>query len=170
MKNRYLTKKLKEYYIKDFHDNVLTETSISWKLDAPIRDYLIKINKNNNIQTLYSKFYGNDHSLNHDQSYLEFAYTKKVEIRLLREFFPRIVSMFNQLPAVDNHYSGSTCYFSFNEPKIDRTLSDEPIYKMGFHTNRYYKNINRYWLSLESSNKDLHNEFWKTITADLASI
>ncbi len=50
-----LTPELKQYYMQDFNDNVLTCTDNFWKIDDRLKDLLIKINKNKNVQTLYSR-------------------------------------------------------------------------------------------------------------------
>ena len=55
MSEKRLTPALKAYYMQDFNDNVLTCTDEFWKIDDRLKNLLIKINKNKNVQTLFSR-------------------------------------------------------------------------------------------------------------------
>jgi hypothetical protein len=55
MSEKRLTQELKNYYMQDFNDNVLSCTDNFWKIDDRLKNLLIKINKNKNVQTLYSR-------------------------------------------------------------------------------------------------------------------
>ena len=62
----YLTPELKEYYMKDFNNNVLKCEDEFWDLDEGLEDILIKINKSDKIQTLYSRRFTGDLGKNGD--------------------------------------------------------------------------------------------------------
>jgi len=53
----YLTKEIKEYYMNDFTKNVVNCSDKYWGLDKGLLKICTDINKNNNVQTVYSRRY-----------------------------------------------------------------------------------------------------------------
>ena len=51
----YLTKEIKEYYMNDFTNNVVNCSDEFWGLDEGLLEICTDINKNDNVQTLYSR-------------------------------------------------------------------------------------------------------------------
>ena len=68
MNEIYLSKQSKKIYLEDFERLLLNDNPF-WNIDEEIKSYLIKINNNENIQTLYSNYGTNNNILG---SYIEF--------------------------------------------------------------------------------------------------
>jgi hypothetical protein len=83
MKSIYLNSRLKKKYMDDFMNRVLPfDGTEAWKLDRGLADILVSINKNSNIQTIYSK---KDSFISPGflhESYLEFCYTPEIELKV----------------------------------------------------------------------------------------
>jgi hypothetical protein len=94
MEEIYLSEKLKAEYLRDFNELVLSETHESWKIHPKIKDHLIKLNQCSNFQTLCSA-YPEKPQTNSDLSYLKIAYSKIVELELLRSTIPSLLIMHN---------------------------------------------------------------------------
>jgi hypothetical protein len=91
----FLTPKLKAYYMQDFNDNVLSCTDDFWKIDDNLRELLININKNQNVQTLYSRRRNSTQDTN-EVSFLWVLHSKtanqKTMLALRNELFEKIHS------------------------------------------------------------------------------
>ncbi|MDY0142022.1 MAG: hypothetical protein RBR97_09020 [Bacteroidales bacterium] len=163
MTDIYLNQELKAKYMADF-ENVLKVTNESWKLSEKIRQYLIKINENPKIQTLYSKFPEGKHELDHNESYLKFAYSKDIELKLFREFLPVFVGKYNQL-------KNSTFNYMFREPHINPNYDGEKSeIDIACLNDPDYNMVNNIRLVLKCSSKNIHDEFWEFVTGKLSEI
>jgi len=80
LKQIYLSKELKLFYLKDF-EKLLSDKNEFWKIEESIGGHLIKINISDKIQTLYSKNGQNDSLLG---SYLAFCYIEKLEQKIFK--------------------------------------------------------------------------------------
>lgn len=152
MEEIYLNSDLKSYYHSDFVQNVLNEKDKSWGLNENIIKALTKINDNNSLQTLYSKFpHGGFGSI--PESYLTFAYKKEVELEIYRFCFPQLIFNFSQ-------NDSERCYYHFFEPKDNILYSDEKSeIKLGCFSNPNYFRINHLRIVYEFQNRDRHLEF-----------
>src|SRR5690606_22240948 len=134
MKNKYLTSTLKSKYLLDF-DKLLQETDGFWGIENEfLKEKLIRINRSSNIQTLYSK-YGNKHPSDWI-SYLQFAYTKKVEPTLFKVVIPGLLYNFNQ-----NGSDESVCYYEFHKPSV-RPKQTKSRFDLACIDDKNYFNIN----------------------------
>lgn len=105
----YLTKILKKYYLDDL--NAIKKSTCSfWKINGAILRYIDKINNNESIQTIYSKYpeKGDGYLL---ESYIYFAYTEDVESAIFKEFLPYVIREFN---SDDTFY----CYYLFEKARV----------------------------------------------------
>jgi hypothetical protein len=154
----YLDQQKKNYYYSDFKENVLPESDNFWKLSEFIKPHLIELNENKKIQPLYSKFPDNNQSMERNQSYLEIAYTKDIELILFRKTLPYFVNKYN-------HQEESKFYYTFSAPK-DNEISES---KLGCLSNPDYYRINRLCLYFECYVKNKHKEFWQDLKDRLKS-
>lgn len=170
-RNKYLTPELKSHYMNDFINNVLTCDADFWTLDQDVKDSLIAINQNPNVQTLYSMksvwIPGKSDAKN--ESYLKFAYSQNVEMELFKVFLPQITMMycFNDLSGND-----SRCYYKFDYPHINMNFKAEKdrICNMGCLSNKDYFQINHIELTLKSHSKEKHDKFWNDVQNGLLNL
>ncbi|ARV15023.1 hypothetical protein [Polaribacter sp. SA4-12] len=161
MRNQYLTKKRKEWYLVDFN-NLLNIENPTWKIDSEeLKKILIKINSNEYIQTLYSKQKLSKSELHDTTSYIEFTYNSRIELKLFREILCYFIEEYNY----DRNGIQSICYFEFNLPK------ENPNYKKNSpqiglkctDDNDYFK-INHIKLHINSMFQKVHIDFWNDLT------
>lgn len=159
MGNKYLTKNKKNVYMDDFK-NLLSLEIDFWKIDnQELKDILININKNQNIQTLYSKFVDKSNAFD-CSSYLTFTYSKKVELNVFRFLVPFFVNEYN----FNSNRIISRCNYDFYQPKINLNYEKKSKkFGAGCVDNIDYFKINHIKISLESSSLKIHNEFWKDL-------
>lgn len=170
MKDIFLNTELKEYYLKDFNENVLNCENDFWDIDDGLNEILKNINVNKNIQSLYSKRYrcksgqGLDTS---NKSYLEFAFTKNIELILFREFMPKALLGFNQSLEMK-----CACFYTYSYPKENPNYYEEPskIGPLGCIDNPDYFRINHIELTMISSFNERHEQFWSFLQRELSSI
>jgi hypothetical protein len=162
MQNIYLDKAKKKYYMDDF--NALLNLTIEfWKLDNGLKDILIKINTNENIQTLYSKRHGLNDFFD-DDSYLMFSYYEEVELQLFRFILPDLILRYNNRPK-------STLYYVFSFPNVNSNFADSTNnLGLGCTDDKNYFFINHLSIYLKSSVLDIHNEFWIELEDKLSNL
>lgn len=160
----YLNSELKSKYMDDFENKVLKVTHDSWKLSDNIREHLIKINENQKIQTLYSKYPEGKHEMDLNESYLKFAYSQDVELEILRYFLPMLVGKYNK------KYR-SIFNFIFNEPKDNPNYNgEESVVDIACLNDKDYLRLNHIRIVLNSSDKNIHDEFWEFVAGKLNEI
>jgi hypothetical protein len=144
----YLTPKLKEYYQKDFFDNVLTCTDEEWMLHPKLIDLCQQINKNEHIQTIFSR----KADIFEKRSYLYFS-ADEIGAKILEK--------------LANKFNDKFDYFDFfvNKPKKHKTKNLS--LKMGCISNEDYFNIDVYCFEYYEPNKREHKKFWKFIKKHL---
>lgn len=162
-----MTKELKDYYQKDFLNNVEPCNDSYWKLDQGVLDYLVKINKNSSVHSLYSKMFSpNDSSFIIDQeSYLRFAFKQEVENLLFREIIPRILMCANLS-------TEGKCFYQFEAPKDNLNYSElytGPL-QMGCVINPDYFRVNSIKLLFNSKRSADHVIFWDIISNELVAL
>src|SRR5690554_673097 len=116
MEDIFLTPQLKDYYMKDFN-NLLKMKEEFWELDNEfLKEKLIKINSNPNIQTLYSKYgiQGPDDL----ESYIEIAFTQNIELEIFRSILPNLIYTYSSI-SMDL----SNCYYRYSTPRVNRNYS-----------------------------------------------
>lgn len=155
----YLTPELKAHYMNDFNA-LLEDTSGFWSIDNPIKGTLTSINSNPNIQTLYSK-YPNLSSFASNESYVEFAYSLRIELKLLR----RVVSYFTVC------YNKHGFIFTFQEPSENANVNgDEKTTKIGARDDNNYFKINHVRFEIDSTDMEIHRKFWIDLESQLLSL
>ena len=169
MKNNYLTKERKQYYLDEFNANILPSTHKYWKLDDGIKDIILNINKNENIQTLLSKRTPNKRIIKNVYvddgiSYLHFAYTEKVKICLLTEIQSFFISSYNN--------EKCNCLYEYKKPKLLEPFESVSKADSKFKciTDKNYTNINSILIYLFSNNIETHNLFWLDLEKILSNI
>lgn len=159
MKELYLTNKIKEFHKGDFEQSLTSDVDF-WKIEDSLVNYLIKINSNSAIQTLYSKNWNGDIFT---KSYLTFCYKVELEQRLFKEFIPMILSRFNE-------FNKCSCIYIFNYPRDNENYNPER--KLGFSCtdNKDHFRINHIKLEFKSRDKNKHIEFWENVADGLSKI
>jgi hypothetical protein len=164
MKSIYLDDRLKKKYMDDFISRVIPfDGSEAWKLDYGLADILLSVNKNSNIQSLYSK---NDSFANPGflhESYLEFCYTPEVELKLFREVIPAFNYDFNK-------EFNSLFYYQFSYRRENPNLKEKGLSGLGCVDDENYFMVNTIRLSLESPIKLNHENFWKRAGDSLSKL
>jgi hypothetical protein len=90
---KYLTPELKKYYMDDFNNNVIKCTHEYWGLDDGLLKICIDINKNPNVQTVYSKKY--QAKINEQPiSYLWILFSKQTDTDKINKFIRECKSKF----------------------------------------------------------------------------
>jgi hypothetical protein len=146
----YLTPELKAYYMQDFNDNVLTCTDDFWKLDDNLRELLIKINKSQNVQTLYSRRMNSTEDPN-KVSMLYIIYSVKTPIKVFKAFKKEI----RKVPSFRGGY-----VFKLN---VDMDMS----VKMGCMNDKNYFKHGVLMLTMKSEDLKEHELFWNIIEKHL---
>jgi hypothetical protein len=144
----YLTPELKAYYQKDFTENVLPCTDRNWKLHQDLVDLLIQTNKNDNIQTIYSK--KSDRS--DEPSYLYFSANKIGE----KQLFELAIILTNEI---------KDSYFMVMPPN-NKGFGDKKVV-MGCNTNKDFFNVKVFAFQVDSRNLKHHKLFWKLLSDKL---
>ncbi|MBL4861788.1 MAG: hypothetical protein JKY09_02065 [Crocinitomicaceae bacterium] len=167
MEDIYLTLESKEYYLKDFNENVLTCKDNTWRLDQGLRDLLIKINTNGNFQTLYSKLHS-DKKLptSRNDSYIQFAYKKDVEQKLFKGVLPRITKKYCGFA------DDTKCFYDFLFPHENYNYRDKEsaIINLGCLSDENYFKINHIRLFFNSDSVKKHDLFWQEVCEELTAI
>ncbi len=151
----FLNSKNKKSYLIDFQ-KLLKEDSVFWSLDSELLiQSLVKINKNENVQSLYSK---------HDktgESYLFFAYSKDREEFLFKYTLPSILNRFN---------TENICTYEFLGPRDNLNKQVNSEIDLGAVRDPLYFKINHIRISLESDNEQVHEMFWKVLGLQLSQL
>lgn len=167
LRNQYLTKERKKWYLEDFK-NLLKIDNPIWKIDSnELKEILIKINSNEYIQTLYSKEADSKKEIGDIESYLEFAYNSNIELKLFREIISYFIGKYNSNDAQFE----STCNFEFKPPQENPNLKLSQ-YQIGLKCTddiNYFK-INRIRLTINSYNPNICKEFWIDLISKLMDI
>ena len=158
----YLTRELKNYYLKDFE--ILKEFSENefWKLDEGTLDTLLTINEKECLHTLYSKRHTSFNEFALERlSYLKIAFQKEKESEL-HDILQKIRSMLeSESSEVDvlrsqpennpNFQAGSTC-------------------RLGCINNPDYFRIHSYTISIISDNQSDHEQFFEFLTDKISKM
>ena len=154
--NIFLNSKLKARYLNDFNQLLQSDLPF-WKIDNQfIMEKLISINSNKNIQTLYSKF-GKEC---HEETYLTFTFTSKVEKDIIRRIIPDILYTFNNCFGTED----SICYYNYLEPhkNLNCHVRDVKV-GMGCRDDEDYFMVNHIQITQKSYSCKKKEEFWKLL-------
>lgn len=164
----FLTEESKKEYMKDFNQNVLTCDDEFWDLDEGLKELLIEINKNPNIQTLYSKRYNRAKTTFDYKSYIRFTYTEEVEEKLLKHIIPTWLMMYSNFRSSSN----DTCIYRFDEPHENTNARDGAPSKFNLAclNNNQYFNVNTIDIQMNSYDFKCHDRFWNDVTEALKSL
>jgi hypothetical protein len=154
----YLSSELKKFYFQDF-EKLLSSEMDFWQIDETIKNHLIKLNQNENIQTLYSKYGPGDNMLG---SYIEFCYTEKIEQRIFKDIIPEILYEFNDIRS-------GCCIYEFSYPRDNANFNGDR--KLGFSCtdNPDHFRINNIKIIYRSYGLE-HIPFWDLITEKLSNL
>lgn len=171
---KYLTPIIKEYYMKDFNENVLMCDDKYWGLDKGLRDILININKNKNVQTIYSmRFYDGKLIDPMDEcgidSALTFIISEIVFSKLAHTVFPLLDNTFNGLMI-----RSRDPYFQRKRRPSDPPVNPPPnesALKMGASSDEnYFNNATMFTIVLSSHNIKKHDKFWECLDRYLSNL
>lgn len=162
-RNIYLTEKRKSFYMNDFK-NLLDCKLEFWEVDKDIKNFLIKMNENISIQTLYSKIRKRSNPDDNDLSYLKFCYLSPVELKIYRNIIPDLNIDYNINQESAFYYEffppQENCNYEVDSDKIGLRCVDD----------KYFFYINHIGLYLKSLNTDIHLDYWKDITEKLSEL
>jgi len=148
----YLNPELKKWYLEDF-ERLLNLDDDYWNIDSIfLQDILVKINENNNIQTLYSKL---DEQ---DESYLFFTYSSDVELKLFRFIIPQLLSVNPGLS------------YEYLPPRINLNTGLNNGVELACVTDINYFNVHQIRLGLVSKIPIDHKKFWNLIKNLLSQV
>lgn len=165
----YLNKELKEKYVKDFNENVLTNSDPEWKLDDNISGHLIQINLNPHIQTLYSSG-----GASNRRSYIWFCFSKELKSPIEDFIIPQIKHEWEQELNKNPHWRarGNEAIFEsyLSEPEQKPEEEMGCSYKMGCRTDPDFFNVYYFIWRFEEGNDLQHKWFWDTVSDKLSNI
>ncbi len=141
----YLTPELKAYYQKDFTENVLPCKDKVWALHPSLIDLCQDINKNEHIQTIFSRKAPKGEEI----SYLYFV-ADEIGVKLLENLFDKLTDV------------SDFVLYTVNPPEEYKSGSDGSI-QMGCLVDTNYFNINVHCFTLISDDKHEQKKFWRTI-------
>lgn len=164
MREIFLTKDLKSKYMEDFN-NIIHIAKKFWEIDNDfLKEKLILINSNENVQTLYSKYgiQGPDDS----KTYLEFAFSNKIELNIFRYLLPELLQKFN---SIDNDQSN--CFYSYSLPRNNNNYRvDSEKFGMRCCDDKDYFRINTVKINLETYDDSIKRQFWTDVALLLSEL
>jgi hypothetical protein len=146
---KYLTKEIKQYYMDDFNNNVVKCTDEYWGLDEGVLEVCTEINKNDNVQTLYSKKYSG--GLGEPMSYLWVLYSKDADTNKIDKFVKECKSKLDSF--IFEYCEAPEPIICDPEGVANLCLADPKYLQHGF--------INI--MLMDSFNVKKHNLFWRII-------
>lgn len=159
----YLTKNLKKKYLKDFNENVLPCKDDKWKLDEGLKEILIEINKNPYVQTINSSKWNLSKKFEPKKSIVEICYAFEAELYIQSNIIPYFMDKYNMDNTVFN--------YSFEPPRDNPISKDDSMpCRIDWLFDKDYFQINSIILILESSDLEIHNNFWEDICIKLKSV
>lgn len=159
--NIYLTPELKEFYKKDFINNVLPEMNEFWGVPDSINEYLIQLNESIKIQPLYSCFPDNPNKKN---GYLKFAYIQEVEQIINDRVIPELT-----VALKDIKYGKFEAEFCM--PRDNGNYRDgESNFKMSCITNPNHFRINHFDFKFVGYGRTIQSTFWQEMTKLLIAL
>lgn len=169
MNIKFLTTDTKKKYMDDFNNNVLTCKDSYWGIDSGLKDILININQNKNVQTLYSKKYKGYPSVgthpikgtSENCSYLYVAFSEEITQLKIERIKQVMDSCFG-----DGFFMAVS---QKQEIDINEFGSCEGGNKMSFFLDKSYFNIANICFTFESNNKYAHNYFWSELNRQLSN-
>lgn len=145
----YLNLKTKAYYEEDFR-NLLSEKDSFWKIDSAFLErVLISINRNQKLQTLYSKHNPKE------ESYLFIAYAKDIELDLFRYRIPQILAC------------NKFIHYEYIAPRMNLNREINNGISIGCIREEDYFNIHHIRFGISSSSPEEHEVFWRLLERQL---
>ncbi len=157
---KFLTAELKKKYMEDFNMNVLPCINDYWAIDSGLKEILININKNQNVQTLFSK---RGVLRGDEQSYIYFAITKEVNQKLIQRFASLNKKKYDEL------------FFLINPPTIfesefEEAGYDEQTNSLSCLSNKEHFNISVFTLTIFDYDLKKHIGFLNDVNNLLSSL
>lgn len=157
--NFYLTEQHKSKYMLDFEK---VRSSKFWPLDDGIESFLVNINSNSNIQTLYSKKCQCNNWAD-NKSYLEFCYSEKCEQIIFRKVIPELLFIFSK--------DDDKFLYSYSLPSRNANYKEgKQEVGIGCIDDKEYFLINHFKFEFFSEEKEKHDNFWIHISNTLSKI
>jgi hypothetical protein len=147
----YLTKEIKEYYMNDFTNNVVNCSDEFWGLDEGLLKICTDINKNDNVQTLYSRRCLKDNDEN-NISFLWIMISEQADVDKINTF----------IRTLKRQHKFHT--FMPTKMEINGLLPD---IKIGATQDINYFQHGVIEVRIESKKLKEHNLFWETIARHL---
>ena len=141
----YLTPELKAYYQKDFTENVLPCKDEVWALHPSLIDLCLEINKNEHIQTIFSRKAPKYEEI----SYLYFS-ADKVGVKLLENLFDKLTDV------------SDFVFYNVREPEQYQSKYVGSL-EMSCLKDKNYFNVDVHCFTLISADKHEQKKFWRTI-------
>jgi hypothetical protein len=141
----HLTPELKEYYQKDFTDNVLPCKDEVWALHPSLIDLCQEINKNEHIQTIFSR----KAPKGEQTSYLYFS-ADKVGVKLLENLFDKLTDV------------SDFVFYNVREPEQYQSKYVGSL-EMSCLKDKNYFNVDVHCFTLISTDTHEQKKFWRTI-------
>ena len=149
----YLTKEMKEYYMNDFTNNVVNCSDKYWGLDKGLLEICTEINKNKNVQTVYSKKYSGKHSCN-PISYLWILISEDADVDKINKFIRECQSKIEKFEFM--HYSAPEPIKNERKDIVNLCVTDPKYLQHGYIS-----------VSMCSEKLKDHKFFWETIKRNI---
>lgn len=158
----YLNQERKSYYMEDFKNLLSYNDSDFWAIDNDtLRNILININQNENLQTLYSKSLDSDANsyLVSCNSYLVVAYAKEVKEKLNKS-----------LVEIQDFFGGEAIVEVELPQKENPNTKGAKLFGIACIDDIGYFNIHCFKIELKSKNIASHKKFWQLLEKSLSTL
>jgi len=157
MDDIFLNAQLKAFYMEDFN-NLINSDREFWRIDNEfLKEKLIAINSNPQVQTLYSKC--ELQGLTSEESYLEFAFCEPMELKIFRSILPEMLLHFNSFGREE-----SNCYYRYSKPGANPNYKpNSEKFGMRCVDDEDYFKINSIKICLKTINSETKKEFWNEL-------
>ncbi len=153
----YLTPEKKTYYQRSLQESLL-ELDVRWQPDPGLPEILERINAFPQWQSLYSKYYQANSGDFSEESYLRIAFLPEAE----KELGGKLMEIYRQLNGPDSPVEllldpGSDNLNPGQYPEVRQAAVNDPD----------YFRVRHFFISLRSSNQELHRNFWEILMEKL---
>lgn len=160
MKQGYLTKEKKEYYLQEL-EKCKNCGDEDWDLDEGIEPILTKLNSNPNICTLLSCKWDGKKKISQETSYIFLAFTPEFETKLFKytKLFTEILG--SHVNKDVTGFSVGVVPFDDNTKTNNKFEENKNLQNLDVVVNQKdYTNINQWFVRFESPYMKDHDLFW----------
>ena len=149
----YLSPELKDYYSKDFKEYVISSEDDFWDLDEGLLPVLEVINRHENFQTLYSKWYRRDaNSIDLiPKSYLKITASQSH----YSELGQRLMKVYDALNRMESPVDLDDLM-----PMDNENYNPDSNKKMGCISNPDFFRIRHFHIAIASQEDSVHQQFF----------